>query len=74
MGQLHLYLYAKLSYKGCISIRATNPEFRAWKKLHDEGLCSVLESGRAGTLIIHVTEKGENLLYKMIQSLEQRHT
>lgn len=49
----HLYLFAMLMSRGRVSIHDSNPQIRQWNALKNVGLCSILESGRSGTLVIH---------------------
>lgn len=67
----HLYLFALLMNSGRISIRDSNPQLKQWQILKRLGLCSILESGRRGTLIIHHTMKAHGLSESIINNFNQ---
>lgn len=69
MDAEHLFLFSELIHKGRISIRDNNPALSKYHELRALGLCSILESGRKGTLVIHPTNKAEILAKQFISNL-----
>lgn len=65
----HLRLFAELCKKVRISIRESNPDIELWKELKSYGLCSILQSGRAGTVVIHATMKADGLAESFISMI-----
>lgn len=69
MKTIHLFLFSKLIHEGRVSIRDKNPDLNYWEYLQARGLVSISNAGRAGTLIIHSTGKGDaasvNMMHKM---------
>jgi hypothetical protein len=57
----HLRLFSELCYKVRISIRESNPDIERWKELKGLGLCSILKTGRSGTVVIHATAKSDEI-------------
>ena len=70
MDSRHLFLFATMMNNGRFSIRDFNPGLPQWNELKDAGFCSILEGGRAGTLIIHPTEKAVLLADSILCILE----
>lgn len=69
----HLYLFALLMNTGRVSIRDSNPKLRQWQTLKKVGLCSILESGRRGTLVIHSTMKAHALAESILDNFNPPH-
>jgi hypothetical protein len=69
----HLYLFALLMNTGRVSIRDSNPKLKQWQALKEIGLCSILESGRRGTLVIHSTMKAHGMAESILDNLNPPH-
>lgn len=67
----HLSLFAQLAEKDRIQIRSENERINEWEFLRDKNLISIFESGRRGTLIIHLTSHGESSLKELLSILDQ---
>lgn len=67
----HLRLFAELCKNVRISIRESNPDIELWKELKSYGLCSILQSGRAGTVVIHATMKADGLAESFISMITE---
>lgn len=70
MQTIHLELFAKLAYQGRITIRHTNTELELWKQLKSAGLCTILETDRSDTAVIHSTAKGDCLAREFVESMQ----
>jgi len=70
MNNKHMHLFSKLADLDRVSIRSKNPELAEWELLQEKGLVSIFEGGRTGTVIIHLTKKGEYAATNMKHIME----
>lgn len=70
MLSIHLELFAKLAAQGRITIRYTNTEMELWKQLRSAGLCTIFETDRSDTAVIHSTAKGDCLARQFVESMQ----
>lgn len=66
----HLDLFGRLASCGRISIRSNNKEIELWEHLRTARLCSIFETDRSGTVVIHLTAQGEALAREFVSSLQ----
>lgn len=69
MSDIHIFLFAFLIFNKRIQVRSENENILQWRELAKNGFCTIFESGRRGTLVIHPTESAENLRDLILQKL-----
>lgn len=70
MMSIHLELFSRLASQGRITIRYTNTELELWKQLKSAGLCTIFETDRSDTVVIHSTAQGDYLAREFVSSLQ----
>jgi len=70
MTTAHLELFSRLASSGRVSIRDTNEQMPLWRQLRSARLCTIFETDRAGTVVIHLTPTGEHLSIEFVSSLQ----
>lgn len=68
----HVHLFCWLAESERISIRKNNQEIGKWEELKSAGLCTIFESDRSDTVVIHLTSRGESLAGHFISKLQER--
>ena len=70
MTSAHMELFSVLVANGRVSIRANNKKIKLWERLKSARLCTIFETDRAGTVVIHLTPQGEALARQFVFSLQ----